>query len=231
MSSSFLLSGCDSLLHANIFPPLELAAAASVGLLRLETYNSIPNVEAGVNNKFHFNFNNTSYTIGIPTGTYEISAIEKYLRSQLFYKSEELVLHLTPNHNTLKTLIKASFEVDFSQSHSIGPLLGFNKVILQANKTHISNNIIDINPVNSISVECNIVSGSYNNGKPSHTLHTFSPLVAPGYKIVETPSPVIYLPINTNYIDNISVRLVDQAGRLISFRKERITICLHIKEG
>jgi hypothetical protein len=41
--------------------------------------------------------------------------------------------------------------------------------------------------------------------------------VSPGYKIVEVPGEVIYLPVNTRTIDNLSVRVTHQNGDLINF--------------
>ena len=55
-------------------------------------------------------------------------------------------------------------------------------------------------------------------------------MVEPGYKINEVPSDVIYLPINTRIINNISVNIIDQDGKLINFRGETITIRLHLKK-
>jgi hypothetical protein len=37
-------------------------------------------------------------------------------------------------------------------------------------------------------------------GKPAHIIHQFFPNVPPGFKIVESPEHVIYLPISVNTI-------------------------------
>ena len=84
----------------------------------------------------------------------------------------------------IKTEIFSRYKIDFSQERSIGPLLGFNSVKLDAFTKHESENLVSILQVESIILECNIVSGSFSNGKPTHTLYEFFPDVPPGYKII-----------------------------------------------
>lgn len=62
-------------------------------------------------------------------------------------------------------------------------------------------------------------STSYINNKQAYTVHEFSSIVASGYKIVEVPANIIYLPLNTRRISNLPVKLVDQDGNLINFKK------------
>ena len=60
-------------------------------------------------------------------------------------------------------------------------------------------------------------------------LHEFFPAVPIGYKIIEVPSQVIYLPVTVKNIDKLQLRIVDQDGDLVNFRGEVITVRLHIK--
>jgi hypothetical protein len=50
-----------------------------------------------------------------------------------------------------------------------------------------------------------------------------------GYKIIESPSNVIYLPINTKQLDEIIIKITDQDGNLVNFREEVITVRLHLR--
>lgn len=84
--------------------------------------------------------------------------------------------------------------------------------------------------MNAIRVECNLTSGAYINNRLIHTIHEFFPTVSPGYKIVEVPKNVIYLPVTVEEIHMLNIRIVDQDGHLVNFRGETITIRIHIKK-
>jgi hypothetical protein len=257
MSYLFVLTGNGSEINCDIFPKLELEDEQKyvLGLINFESFNSIPNVEEGCN-KFYYLDDKSSNKIGItiPTGSYEISDLQKYLRrivgdkrgeeeddikhndesppaARSSYKiKHDLLITIQPNNNTLHSEVKCSKDVDFTPEDSIGPILGFQKRILSKFQSHTSDNTVNILKVNTIKIECNIVTSSYINGKPSHVIHTFFPTVPPGFKIVETPSNIIYLPINTRLIDNLSLKIVDQNGKLINFRQETVTVTLHLKK-
>lgn len=137
---------------------------------------------------------------------------------------------LRANHNTFKCEIKCNEEIDFTKPNTIGPLLGFKNRKLIKDKWHQSDFPISITNINSICVNCNLVQNTYNNEMPVHILHMFYPNVPPGYKIVENPTNVIYLPINTHHINEIILKITDQHGRLVNFKQELITIRLHLKK-
>lgn len=226
MDDSFTLtiSGTSSILEAQYFPPIELSPDKHymLGLVELLTFNSIPNVDVG-NNKIHVG----EEIVVIPTGSYEIEDIEIHVRRILADKGIEI--SIKPNNNTLRSEIKCNRDINFQPDDSIGCLLGFTKRVLQANKSHKSDLPVAILKVNALRVECNITSGAFINERKVHTIHEFFPIVPPGYKIIEVPTHVIYLPIICKTIDNIQLRIVDQDGDLVNFRGEVITIRLHIK--
>lgn len=226
MSDSFTLtlSGTSSILEANYFPPIELSPEKTytLGLVELLTFNSIPNIDIG-NNKFYVN----DKTIIIPTGSYEIENIEAYLVEQL--AQYNIDLSLKPNNSTLKSEIKCNGTINFTKNDSIGRLLGFTQRVLNPHIKHESNLPVAILKVNALRVKCNITAGAYINGQQMHTIHEFFPMVPPGYKIVEVPSHVIYLPVVVQAINHIQLKIVDQDGQLVNFRGEIITIRLHIK--
>lgn len=234
MTLTVTLTGTSSELHANFFPPIQLPSNDySIGLLSFDSYNSIPNIMKGKNDMFYYG---NDKSIQIPEGTYELDAINTFLSEKL-NEDGNIGFHLRGNTNTLKAELRCDVPVYFNfpdKPNSIGSLLGFNKprtTIKPGGGYTSSDTIVEIFKVNAISVQCNLVSGSYQNGNPVHILHQFFPLSAPGYKIVETPSPVIYLPINTQTIYNLSVHLTDQDNNLIDFRGETITIRLHLKKN
>lgn len=229
-SLTVTLTGTDaSALVCDFFPPLELTDNEwYAGLLDFTTYNSIPNVVEGKNNVFPVLKNGETWdSINLPTGAYEISDIEGYLKHRL----GDSKISLRANNNTLKCELTCAFDIDFQQTTaSIGDILGFKKKrVLEANKTHTSDASVNIIKVNSILIRCNIVQGSYKNGQNEHILHSFYPTVEPGFKIIETPTNVIYLPVNVSRLDNITLSLHDQDGDAIDFRGEVITVRLHLK--
>lgn len=230
MSYTFTLSGRSSTLSTRIYPPiiLDKSDVYVLGLIDFVSYNAIPNVDSS-NNIFHYD----DREVEIPEGSYEVNDLEKYINNSLIEKKKEVdktVLILRANNNTLKCEIKCNKTIDFSKKNSIGPLLGFKPRILEADTRHTSDFPIAIFKVNSICVECNLVTNSFNNENPVHILHMFYPSVPPGYKIIENPTNVIYLPIKTQYIDEIVLKISDQDGNLVNFKRELITVRLHLKK-
>lgn len=175
------LSGRTNVISCDYFPPINLSEGDwEIGLIDLTTYNSIPNVEEGVNNLLYFG----SDKIELPTGSYELEDIAKYVKERV-KKPDELIIKA--KNNTLKCEIYATKEIDFTKECTIGPLLGFveQRTKLTANIWHVSNGPVYILRVNVIRIECNIIRGSFDNGNESHVIHEFYPTVEPGYKIVE----------------------------------------------
>lgn len=224
MSLTLTLTGNSSVLSAEYFPPIELQGEYSCGLVDFHTYNSIPNVDVE-NNLLSIG----EYSIEVPVGSYEIDDLDEYFQKQLKFLNNGISFSLKANNNTLQTEIKSSETVHLNHSRTIGSLLGFSKRVLEPNIGHSSDQPVNIIKVNAICVECNIITGSFINNKQVHTLHEFSPGVAPGYKIVEVPANVIYLPVNVKRLSSITLKITDQDGNLINFRGETITIRLHLK--
>lgn len=165
--------------------------------------------------------------ISIPTGSYEIEDINRFLKKVL---GDDIKFVLQVNKNTLKCEIFCSRPIDFSREKSIGSLLGFSKRKLKANVLHESDMLVNIIRVNVIRVECNITTGAYINNTSVHTIHEFYPTALTGYKIVEVPRNVIYLPVMVKRIHSLSINIVDQDNQLVNFRGEIITVRIHIKK-
>ena len=230
------LTGTSSTLRNTLFPALRLQKGRlwEAALLDFTTYNSIPNITEGINNRIHYYKTkddegkfSTLEEFSLPTGAYEIDNINEVLQAHLGKDN----ITIKGNNNTMKAEITSKYYIDLTQPQSIGSLLGFSKEtnILDPNKTHSGNTTVTILKVNSIDVTCNIIQGSYRNGENHHILHTFYPTVAPGYKIVEKPQNLVYLPLNTSFISDIVLNILDQDGNHIDFRGEAITIRIHIK--
>lgn len=221
MSFTLSVTGCESILTTNYTPPLQLNAEYECGLLYFSTFNSIPNVDHK-NNKFYIG----DEVIEIPEGSYELEDISNFLESHVKDTSFQLVC----NNNTLSTKIYCSKDIHFEKENSIGNILGFDKITLEAYKHHESHLPISILPTTIIRVECDIVSGSYVNGKPSHILYEFAPNVPPGFRIIEIPRNIIYFPVNQGCINSVNIKILDSNDNLVNLRKEEIQLYLHLKK-
>lgn len=228
-SLTITLSGTYASLSTDFFPPIDLSNGNyELGLVDFQTFHVIPNVDY-TNNTFYYD----NKKIIIPKGSYELMAINKYLQDNIIRQPKEEpedIIYLRANTNTLKSEIKCKYTIDFSQPNNVGNILGFSKRILKENMWHESDLPVKIIKINILRIECNITSGAYSNGKIVHVIHEFFPNVEPGYKISETPSNVIYLPIIAKVIDRLTLQIVDQDNNMVDFGDEIITVRLHLRK-
>jgi hypothetical protein len=227
-SLTLTLSGNTSTLAANYFPPIELDENSQYvcGLVDFQTFMSIPNVTEK-NNRFYYHSEPKSF-IEIPVGCYEISEIIDYLVPRLQSKNVKLIMKV--NKNTMYCGLWCDVDVDFRQQNNIGSIFGFENRLLKSSETHLSSKPVNVSNLNVIKFECNITSGAYSNSKSVHTLHEFFPLVEKGYKLVEVPRNIIYLPVIVHTIHNLVITIVNQNDELVDFRGETITLRVHIKK-
>lgn len=221
----FCLNGHGSTISCEVFPPFDVSNGDwEVGLVDLSTYNSIPNIEKDVNDKFYYGDDGE---ITIPEGSYEIEDLEKFIKSHL--KKLSVSFKLSANNNTLLAEMKCSEDVHFEKENTFATLLGYKREVYPKNTSHSSTNPINIIKVNSLRVDCNIARGSFQNGVEGHTIHEFYPTVEPGYKILVVPNPIIYLPVNVQRVNTITIQLRDQNGVLVNLRNEGVSLRLHLR--
>lgn len=227
MSLTLTVTGNSSVISTEFFPPIELLSEYTCGLVSLHTYNSIPNIDKR-NNSIQV----ADHFIEIPEGSYELSDVEAFIKKELAVREKETndktEISIKANNNTLKSELFCNKPVLFITDTSIAPLLGFNLGLLAPHVFHVSSLPVNIVKVNSIHISCNIITGSYLNDKLVNTLYEFSPNVAPGFRMIEVPRNVIYLPLNVRRITSLLLTITDQDGELINFREEKITIRLHL---
>lgn len=221
MSFTTSITGNDSLITTFYSPPLQLEGQYECGLLYFSTFNSIPNIDSK-NNRFHYGNNERIF---IPEGSYELEDLSDFLKNNI----KDCDFNLSCNNNTLTTKIFCSKDIYFDKNNSIGSILGFGKEVLKRNIIHESHNPISILPTTIVRIECDIVSGSFVNGKPSHIIYEFAPNVPPGYRIVEIPKNIIYFPVNQNSVSYFTVRILDENDNLVNLRKEGIQLYLHLR--
>ena len=210
-----------------------------IALVNLETYYSFPNIDDS-NNIFVYSHDQgqTWTKIKIPIGSYEINDITRRLHYEMkkfgHYDevNDEPFINFAANANTLKCIliVGKGYQVDFNQANNLSKVLGFTGQ-KYGEGFHRSNNPINILSINSILVNIDIIDGSYVNGKTKNTIYSFFPNVAPGYKIIESPVNLVYLPILPQTIQNINLTITDQDENLLNLRGEKITARFHIREA
>ena len=101
------------------FPPIKLWPNKNyaLGLVEFLTFKSILNVDIGCN-KFYID----DKEIILPTDSYEISNIKRYLLNVL--AKHRIKIYIEPNNNIFRSQIPCHYDIDFKPQDSIGRLLG-----------------------------------------------------------------------------------------------------------
>ena len=146
--------------------------------------------------------------------------------------NNDYYINISANSNTLKSvlIIESGYQVDFNQPNNLSKVLGFTGTKYEEG-FHESENVVNILSINSILVNIDIIGGSYVNGTTKSTIYSFFPKVSPGYKIIESPVNLVYLPITLDTIDSLTVTITDQDDHLLNLRNEKLTIRFHIREA
>ena len=146
--------------------------------------------------------------------------------------NEEYYINISANSNTLKSILilGKDYQVDFNHQNSLSKVLRFTGAIY-TEEFHESENPVNILRINSILVNVDIISGSYINGTMKNTIYSFFLRVSPGYKIIETPVNLVYLPIILNAINSFNVSITNQDDQPLNNRNEILTIRFHIREA
>ena len=210
-----------------------------IALVNLETYYSFPNIDE-TNYVFVYSPDNGNswVKIKIPEGSYEIDDINDTIQHEMKKRghydeiNEDYYINISANSNTLKSvlILEKDYQVDFNHQNSISNILGFTGA-KYTEGFHESENVVDILRINSILVNIDIISGIYVDGTTKSTIYSFFPTVSPGYKIIESPVNLVYLPITLDTIDSLNVTITDQDDNLLNLRNEKLTIRFHIREA
>ena len=149
-----------------------------IALINLETYYLFPNVDRS-NNCFTYSpYPQAPWVdIIILESSHRFEDINEIIKREMRNNdhydeaSDKNNIEISANTNTLNSemFLKNNYEVDFRKDKSINSLLGFHSTLY--------------------------ISGSYVNGSTQHTIYSFFSDVFPGYKIIENPHNLLYLPI------------------------------------
>ena len=155
-------------------------------LVNLETYYSFPNIDGS-----------QWVAIRIPEGSYDLIDIAETIKIVMKRNGHnDESIEITANTNTLKSVleIQGDCQVDFRARNSISSVLGFQNQVFKEG-IHVSDSVVNILSINSILMNVDVIGGSYVNGRTQNTIYSFFPNVSPGYKIVENPRNLVYLPV------------------------------------
>lgn len=173
--------------------------------------------------------------ITIPPGSYSLPDIQSFIESQLFdrghYTGTALQpvyhLQLNPNYNTLRTevVLGTDYQLDLTVSN-LYYLLGLESKIYTASET--GTGVVNItNDVNSLSINCSVIEGSYDSGVSGNSIFTFIPNSPPGSLINLNPRNLVYLPLVGKSITRIRIWISDNLGRIVNLNGEATTVVLH----
>ena len=207
--------------------------------MNLVIYYSFPNIDE-TNNVFVYSPDNGNswVKIKIPEGSYEIDDINNTIQHEMKKRghhdpiNEDYYINISANSNTLKSvlILEKGYQIDFNHQNSLSKVLGFSGAKCTGG-FHELENVVNILSINSILVNIDIILGTYVNGTTKNTIYSFFLKVSPGYKIIQTPINLVYLPITLDIIDRLGVSITDQDDHLLNLRNEKLTIRFHIREA
>ena len=215
-------------------PPLDLEHRPhELGLIHLHTAHSVLNVRPGCD-RLYYGDASGDYMLTVPTGTYTLDDINHYIYTFLLkqFKSEfaekRHFFDLEADNVTQTCRVNTSFTLQFDGESSIGHVLGFTRTVKPTarDEYEVSDGEMTLLKDYSVFVSCNIIESGFINARRAHNLHQFHIEDPPGSVIAEKPSHVVYHRVNRNWIDEITVRLENEDGNLIPFRKKTPLRCM-----
>ena len=176
----FIISGRQTKIREEFHPPLSFPTNGcpyEMALIKLETYYSFANIRP---ENCHFRNSidkgKTWKLMGIPTGCYEIEAINGVIQRLIIeYGGNENIINLLPNVNTLKCILDikiVNYQIDFTVDNCLRTVLGFNALIFTQGR-HEGDRLVDILDINSILVHCDIIGGPGLNGIEAAIIYNF----------------------------------------------------------
>jgi len=214
-------------------PPIELNKNKKyqMCLISLDTFYSFPNISTDRNSyRWSKDGGNTWYLVSLPIGVYELDQLEHAIQYEIVKEGgNRNGITLQANKVTFRIILKLklNYKIDFNVENSIRDVLGFDAKIY--NQPYIeATNIVNILNINAIHVQVDCINGSYIDGTYKPVIYSFFPSVSPGYKIIEKPHNLIYLPVHVKYIKTLTVTVTDQKGNLLDLSGEQLSIRFHI---
>ena len=171
-----VLTGQGSDISCDFYEPIDIPLEgydARVGMKNLSTFNNIPNVEGGRNNKLKIKVPGQQWKVfTLPTGAYELSVIAEQMQEwiELSYPDLKDVAEkfkLIGNDATSRAefIFKDDYGVDFDIEAGMYDLLGFTRYTkITGRGRHIGERIVNIATISQLVFNCNVTTSNYING-------------------------------------------------------------------
>jgi len=203
-----------------------------VGLKHFVFWNTLYNVTTKNNTLILYEPIGTgfiSHTVIVPPGLYELDDLISELELNVWYNLSHttIVVHKT----ALKMKIFSEWKLDFTKDNSIGQIIGFSKRIILPGETAYNNLPVTISTINTIKIDCNLVSANIEDFKRNvHTLYDFplDPTKAGG-KVIKEPNPICYFTTNTDKIYDLVIKITDQHNNLLDLHGELVNLTLDFR--
>jgi hypothetical protein len=92
------------------------------------------------------------------------------------------------------------------------------------------NNVNITNNIDRVLIHCDVITGSYQGGRSSDVMYSFSADGEPSSLLQIKPNRLLYLPINqSGYLYRMRIRITDQLDRVINLNGEEVSLSLYLK--
>ena len=237
-----IVRGKGSDISTDFYEPINIPMdvyEAKLGLKSFATYNNIPNIVEGRNNKLKIKVpgESTFKVFTMDTGAYELRVIAQQLLEwiQVTYPKLEKVeenFKLVPNYATSKAdwFFRGDYGVDFSVDASCYELFGFDKEDkFVGTGLYPGRRIVNITNVTQLIFNCNLTRSNYINGREMRFLYNCGVNVPSGYRLTRELTDIAYKSLNTSQITHIRIWIVDEHGAPVNLRDDDLSVTLSLK--
>jgi hypothetical protein len=238
-------------------PPIDLSKDEYyAGLVSCSINYCNPNIIQGQNSSFVYgtysggSLTNT-VTINLSTGLYSLDEIQNFIGRQTLATNNNVLfifqgdtatsqIYMSINQTTKdvngNSLI---YGVDLTNSTLLKKMLGFTQGGIVSGASPIESQLkANLNTLTDYVITCDFINGGYNTTSTglnkSNILYTVTPDVASYSQIIRNVENVLYVRVNKNLLENITVNLLDQNLNQVDFTNgtfvnpESFTLLLYI---
>ena len=240
-SLDIIVKGKGSDISNDFYEPINIPIdeyEAKLGVKSFATFNNIPNVVAGRNNKLKIKVPGHDFKVfSLETGAYELKVIAEQMLEWIgvTYPEIEKVeenFKLIGNDATSKTdfVFRGDYGIDFEVDASMYELLGFDRTDnFKGTGLYVGKRIVKITNVTQLIFNCNITTSNYINGREMPFLYNCGIDVPAGYRLSRELTDIAYKSLTTSQISHIRIWIVDENGAPVNLREDDLTVTLSLK--